>query len=177
VGLPASSPWWSCRCCVTNTDSPSPGATIATMKALLQRIEDGHTDLVFDYRAQAAGRVDMWALVRACEHCGDPSMLNARDSQRFHRPEAKRRCVACALGDAWILTEPDTGIRQPDANQRTAGTDSRATQGRMHVDPTRPRSSSRVATWERTDGDSNPGDAFTSTRFPGVRLKPLGHPS
>ena len=30
--------------------------------------------------------------------------------------------------------------------------------------------------WRR-DGDSNPGGAFTPTRFPGVRLKPLGHPS
>ena len=32
------------------------------------------------------------------------------------------------------------------------------------------------AAWRR-DGDSNPGEALTSTRFPGVRLKPLGHPS
>ena len=32
------------------------------------------------------------------------------------------------------------------------------------------------AVWRR-DGDSNPGEALTSTRFPGVRLKPLGHPS
>jgi hypothetical protein len=32
------------------------------------------------------------------------------------------------------------------------------------------------AIWRR-DGDSNPGEALTSTRFPGVRLKPLGHPS
>ena len=32
------------------------------------------------------------------------------------------------------------------------------------------------AMWRR-DGDSNPGEALTSTRFPGVRLKPLGHPS
>jgi hypothetical protein len=30
--------------------------------------------------------------------------------------------------------------------------------------------------WRR-DGDSNPGGALTPTRFPGVRLKPLGHPS
>ena len=29
----------------------------------------------------------------------------------------------------------------------------------------------------RMDGDSNPGGALTPTRFPGVRLKPLGHPS
>jgi hypothetical protein len=33
-----------------------------------------------------------------------------------------------------------------------------------------------VKTWRR-DGDSNPGGALTPTRFPGVRLKPLGHPS
>ena len=30
--------------------------------------------------------------------------------------------------------------------------------------------------WRR-EGDSNPRGAFTPTRFPGVRLKPLGHPS
>ena len=28
--------------------------------------------------------------------------------------------------------------------------------------------------WRR-DGDSNPGEALTPTRFPSVRLKPLGH--
>jgi hypothetical protein len=30
---------------------------------------------------------------------------------------------------------------------------------------------------ERTGWDSNPRYAFTYTHFPGVRLKPLGHPS
>ena len=30
--------------------------------------------------------------------------------------------------------------------------------------------------WRR-DGDSTPGGALTPTRFPGVRLNPLGHPS
>ena len=34
----------------------------------------------------------------------------------------------------------------------------------------------RTGKWRR-DGDSNPGGASTPTRFPGVRLKPLGHPS
>ena len=33
---------------------------------------------------------------------------------------------------------------------------------------------SLVRKWRR-DGDSNPGGALTPTRFPGVRLKPLGH--
>lgn len=32
------------------------------------------------------------------------------------------------------------------------------------------------AIWRR-EGDSNPRGAFTPTRFPGARLKPLGHPS
>ena len=32
----------------------------------------------------------------------------------------------------------------------------------------------RFCIWRR-DRDSNPGEEFTSTRFPGVRLKPLGH--
>jgi hypothetical protein len=35
----------------------------------------------------------------------------------------------------------------------------------------------RVAGIPRTGRDSNPREAFTPTRFPGVRLKPLGHPS
>src|SRR3954466_3704646 len=39
----------------------------------------------------------------------------------------------------------------------------------------------RTARWighhQRTRGDSNSRDGFPPTRFPGVRLKPLGHPS
>ena len=31
-------------------------------------------------------------------------------------------------------------------------------------------------TWRR-ERDSNPRDAYTPTRFPSVRLQPLGHPS
>jgi hypothetical protein len=34
-----------------------------------------------------------------------------------------------------------------------------------------------LAAGARMRGDSNPRDAFAPTRFPGVRLKPLGHPS
>jgi ankyrin repeat protein len=45
------------------------------MKALLRKIEDGQTDLVFEYLAHAAETSDYAALVRACEHYGDVSAL------------------------------------------------------------------------------------------------------
>src|SRR3954469_12911288 len=46
-----------------------------------------------------------------------------------------------------------------------------------HARSPRGFSPSRGSRFERTGWDSNPRYAFTYTHFPGVRLKPLGHPS
>ena len=75
------------------------------------------------------------------------------------------------------VARPSHTFRRVPVHPRTSSRNVGSGVGRKPPPLKRPSESTAYRIYWRREWDSNPRYAFTHTRFPSVRLKPLGHPS